>query len=161
MSGLGRVDGQPSALVIGYGNPYRRDDGTGWHVAGQLDRLKLPGVRVVRAHQLMPELAEELARSRLAVFVDACIGPHDGPVVVRPVRPGPPPALAHTWDPPGLLTLARELFRSDPIAWTVAISGHDFGTGCGLSQAARTAARQALGEIKRLVAEGQPIGSES
>ena len=58
-------------LVIGYGNTLRGDDGIGPAVAGEIDRLAVPGVRVIVVHQLTPELAADLAACRRAVFIDA------------------------------------------------------------------------------------------
>jgi Ni,Fe-hydrogenase maturation factor len=51
---------QSAILVIGYGNELRGDDAIGQWVA-----------RAVAAHQLTPELAEDLAHTDYAVFVDA------------------------------------------------------------------------------------------
>ena len=62
------------ALVIGYGNTLRGDDGIGPAVAEAVAALGLPGVRVIVAHQLTPELAADLADAQLVVFVDAAVG---------------------------------------------------------------------------------------
>ena len=47
------------ALIIGYGNPLRSDDGFGWH-AGRLLAQALAGqeAEVITCHQLTPELAD-------------------------------------------------------------------------------------------------------
>ena len=61
-------------LVIGYGNELRGDDGIGPRVAEAIAAAHHPGVRVVSCFQLVPELAADLAKARLAVFVDALTG---------------------------------------------------------------------------------------
>ncbi len=58
-------------LVIGYGNELRGDDGIGPHVVSELAALELPGVLTRIVHQLLPELAAELADTCLVIFVDA------------------------------------------------------------------------------------------
>jgi hydrogenase maturation protease len=70
-----------STLVIGYGNPLRRDDGFGYQVARRLAEL-LPADRadVIACHQLTPELAEPISRSELVIFVDARQGAEPGRV---------------------------------------------------------------------------------
>jgi Ni,Fe-hydrogenase maturation factor len=60
-----------SALVIGYGNDLRGDDAAGPRVAELIGARELPGVRAIASRQLTPDLAEQLARADLAVFVDA------------------------------------------------------------------------------------------
>ena len=42
-------------LLIGYGNPGRRDDGLGPALAGAIAAADLPGVEVESGYQLLPE----------------------------------------------------------------------------------------------------------
>ena len=60
------------ALIIGFGNPLRSDDGFGWH-ASRLLAQALTGqdAAVITCHQLTPELAEPLSQCSRAVFIDA------------------------------------------------------------------------------------------
>src|SRR5208282_6599133 len=61
-----------TALVIGYGNPLRSDDGFGWHASRLLaEALTGRDVEVITCHQLTPELAHPLSQCRRAVFIDA------------------------------------------------------------------------------------------
>ena len=73
------------SLIIGYGNPLRGDDGIGQAAAQAFaDEAAGDGIDVVRCHQLMPELAEQLAAVDLAVFVDAgATGAPGGVVTTR------------------------------------------------------------------------------
>jgi hydrogenase maturation protease len=45
-------------LIIGYGNPFRSDDGLGWQIANELSRTNRSAeTEVLPCHQLTPELA--------------------------------------------------------------------------------------------------------
>jgi hydrogenase maturation protease len=138
------------ALVIGYGNTLRGDDGIGPAVAEAIVARALPGVRVVVVHQLTPELAPDLAGCRRAVFVDAAATGEA--VTVTPLTDdAPAPSLAHAADPRGLLALARAAYGRGPEAWLVAVPGADFGYRDGLSEVGRERARSAASEVERLL----------
>ncbi len=62
-----------AALVIGYGNDLRCDDGAGRAVADRIEAMALPGVEVRSVQQLAPELALDIACAETVVFVDASI----------------------------------------------------------------------------------------
>ena len=59
---------QPVALVIGYGNTLRGDDGVGPLAADTIRGWGLEGVAAISITQLTPELAEPISAARLAVF---------------------------------------------------------------------------------------------
>jgi hydrogenase maturation protease len=139
-------------LVIGYGNPLRGDDGIGPVVAGEVGRLNLPGVRVLAVHQLAPELAADLADSRLAVFVDAATG-GEPVAAVRLEANAAAGVMTHTADPRGLLALARTVYGRSPEAWLVTAAGADFAFRDGLSPTGRENAREAVGSVRLLIAE--------
>jgi len=60
-----------TVLVIGYGNPGRRDDGLGPALAERLQELRLPGVDVDADYQLTVEDAAAAAEHDVVVFADA------------------------------------------------------------------------------------------
>jgi hydrogenase maturation protease len=124
-----------AALVIGYGNPLRQDDGLGWEVAARLRAEDLPGVDVVACHQLTPELAEPISRAERVIFVDICQGAEPGRVKCRPLTPDSAAELAfsHQVRPGALLHLARELYGACPPAWVVTVDGAAFGYHAALS----------------------------
>jgi hydrogenase maturation protease len=121
-------------LIIGYGNELRGDDGLGPFVAKSIAAAKLPGVEVKTAVQLLPELAADLAQTRLVVFVDASM---------KLAEPGIPVRLqatedtfswcTHRTDPRTLLALTQRIYGRTPEAWRLAISGRSFEHGVGLS----------------------------
>lgn len=138
------------ALVIGYGNELRRDDGAGPRVCRELEARRPPGVQIRIVHQLTPELAEPLAGARLAVFVDAAAG-GDG-VQCKPVTGSSGTlTLGHTGDPAWLLGLARAAFGRRPPAWLVTVPAEDFGFGTGLGPAADRYVPDALAAVERLL----------
>jgi len=92
-------------LVVGYGNALRRDDGVALRVAAAVASLGLAGVHVETAHELLPELAELVARAERVVFVDAAVDATG--VKVRRVEPAAArAALTHTAGPGGIVALA-------------------------------------------------------
>ena len=82
---------QPSRiLVIGYGNPGRRDDGLGPAFAGRLEALRLPGVTVESDYQLVIEHAHVAAQHDVVVFADAAADIQgQGPFYLRSLEPAP------------------------------------------------------------------------
>lgn len=74
------------ALIIGYGNPLRGDDGFGWHVADRLtELLNDESAKILAVHQLTPELAESIGEAKLVIFVDAAYGGEPGSWKCEPV----------------------------------------------------------------------------
>jgi hydrogenase maturation protease len=144
------------ALVIGYGNELRGDDGAGPRVARAVQGWGLPGVRALALHQLTPELAEDLAGARVAVFVDAAADAD--PAGPRRLSPGGGNALGHICDPGTLLALARGLFGRSPPAWLITVPARSFAPGEGLSETARAGVRRALPEVARLTRGGASTG---
>jgi hydrogenase maturation protease len=137
-------------LVIGYGNTLRRDDGIGPVVAGEVEELRLPGVRTLACQLLTPELADPLSRAGTVVFVDAAVG-HPGRVRMRRLDPsGSSQILAHAADPRTLLALARDAFGRAPEAWLLTVPAEDLGFGEQLSSAARRGLRKAVRAVQAL-----------
>lgn len=124
-------------LVIGFGNPLRGDDGAGWRVAELLcDDPRAAGARVLARHQLTPELAEDVAKARLLVLVDASAEPNRaGEISSSPLqsRPRSGALYSHHVDPAGLLELATALYGQAPPAVQVSVGAADLELGTELS----------------------------
>jgi hydrogenase maturation protease len=142
-------------LIVGYGNELRGDDGLGPRLAREIRALNLPDVHCVEAHQLLPELALDLAAHDAVLFVDAIQVDADAPVQKIPLTPLTP-AVAftgpHVSDPAGLLALTRDLYQKCPTAWLVAIPGTQFNFSDSLSPQAEKAVGQAVDAVKALIA---------
>jgi len=76
------------ALIIGYGNTLRGDDGFGWRAAEQLAASHSIGdVEVQTQHQLTPELAQTMSEADTVVFLDAAADGPPGQVRYRRIEP--------------------------------------------------------------------------
>ncbi len=137
-------------LIIGYGNPSRRDDGVGLAVVNELRRrLGVCGLDetadgfddlggpldTLFLQQLTPELAETLAQYDRVVFVDAHLA-QTGDDLVRQASLGPnldPALVSHHFKPGRLLALAQALYGHAPSAELISIRGFDFDFDTTLS----------------------------
>jgi hydrogenase maturation protease len=147
-----------AALVIGYGNELRGDDGAGFHLARRLaGDPRLDGTRVIARRQLTPELALDISRARLVVFIDASRLLAPGEVSSAAVHAatgtgasGAEAPYSHHMTAEALLGLAAELYGSAPQAMTVSVgvAGTDFGSE--LSPEVEAAVPQAADEVVRL-----------
>lgn len=136
--------------MIGFGNIYRRDDGVGFAVINALrERLKMPplgiqddgfndlghDVDTVVVHQLVPELAEVVARYDRIVFVDAHISSIPDSIKIEEVAICyKTTSVLHQLHPCALLALTYELYNCAPHGILVSVRGGDFDFGEGLSE---------------------------
>jgi len=158
------------ALVVAFGNVYRRDDGVGWAVLNALhERLygkPLPfdedgfdrlgrDVDLVFLHQLVPDLAETLAQYGLVVFVDAHVQGLPVDVYEQGVEPEYRPGLVtHHVNPSSLLAITRDLYGATPRCVVISVLGHDFDFGEGLSPRTAEQVPCVVERILDLVAQG-------
>lgn len=153
----------PPVLVLGYGNPGRRDDGLGPAFCAALAHRTLPGVTVLTAPQLVVEHAATVAAFATVVFVDAVL-PDGEPFSWKPVSPGAGGVAfsSHTSCPGAVLGLARVLYGASTRGWTLGIRGARFrGFGDELSPAARTNLRTALAWVLPLLPASRPAPTPS
>lgn len=136
-------------LIIGIGNTLRRDDGVAERVLELLGDVA--PARRLSCHQLLPELAEEIATAERVIFVDADLEP--GAPRLEPLAPRAAGTLAgHSLGPAQLLALASALYGFQGQAWLCRVPGEDFGDGLGLSPQAETNARQAAQLLRAFLA---------
>jgi hydrogenase maturation protease len=146
-----------AALVIGYGNGLRGDDGIGPQVAEAVARSVAPpaGVTVRICHQLVPELADDLRDRQLVVFVDATTRLAPGAVATRSLTaadaPAPSAGPDHRCTPGTLIRLAERLYGARPAAFLVTVGAAAFAHGEGLSPAVAAALPQAVAAVRRLI----------
>jgi hydrogenase maturation protease len=156
-------------LIIGYGNPSRRDDGVGLAVVNGLrqrlgqrsleegddgfNELGGSAVGTLFLEQLIPELAETLAAYDRVWFVDAHLGVYPDLVRRTPLAPGLDPAMvAHQIKPDTLLALAAQFYGHAPDAELISIRGFDFDFGEELSEATAAGAVQVVDELWQAIA---------
>jgi hydrogenase maturation protease len=147
-------------VVIAYGNPLRGDDGLAWRVAGQLKKaLASSVVEILEQQQLVPELAEPMARAGAVIFVDAAAaqGTSD-PGEIRIVefeeevalRAGESP-FHHQISPASLIALAGRLYGARPRAFVATLKGHDFSPGDRLSTPVERAMPEFVDRLQKLI----------
>jgi hydrogenase maturation protease len=130
----------PDVLIIGYGNDLRGDDAAGLHVARA---LAARGFHAVETHQLLPELAEQIAAANMVVFVDCHAGLAPGEVAVTEV--GKAEAAMHEpCSPRMLLDLAADVYGAAPLAYLVGIGPESLELGETLSPAVESAVRRVV-----------------
>ena len=122
-------------LIIGYGNPLRRDDGVGWAVIEALLAQASPDMTCLAVHQLTPELSEGVAHADVVMLIDARVEGEAGDIHITPILPcnDGTPTMTHHLSPRGLLDMAQWLYGKAPFTLLMTITGADFGIGEGLS----------------------------
>jgi hydrogenase maturation protease len=151
--------------IIGYGNPDRRDDGCGWHVAARL-RSSLgegEGITIRSLHQLDPVLAEDLEEADEVLFVDASVEESESGVEWRKVLPEGSvlPPMTHHLKPSFLMRLILSLGGRCPEAWLVSVKGEDFGLGEGLSPSTEQRVERVSEEILSYVLSSRTTDRQS
>ncbi len=141
------------ALVVGYGNDLRSDDGAGRWVADQVEARELPGVMVRSMSQLTPELALEVAGRACVVFVDADVDASE--LTVRPVAAGPTTGKTMTdhGDPATLLAMVPAVGEPPARAHLVSIPAANLDMGLTMTDTTRAAAEEAVARVVGLLAD--------
>lgn len=120
-------------LIVGYGNTLRGDDGAGVRVAERIAEQH-PEIDCLISHQLLPEMAERIARYEMIVFVDAALGIND--VVVSEIKPqkSAKPWSSHRCSPQSLVNAASTLVGTPPSrCYLIQIPAFTFDYGDELS----------------------------
>jgi hydrogenase maturation protease len=144
-----------SALVVGYGNALRTDDGLGWQVAERLAQdPRLAGAAVLQRQQLMPELAFDVSAATLVVLVDASHGPPPGTFTISQVEPASQSTAtwSHHLSPSTLVALADELYGRAPDVFLVSCGLDSTEIGDQLSPAVEAALPKVVDAVVELVA---------
>jgi hydrogenase maturation protease len=144
------------ALVIGYGNDLRTDDGAGRWVADRLDELALEGVEVRSVSQLTPELALIVAGRDVVVFVDASVDTAELTIAEVDASMAGSGVMSHHGDPATLLTMAASVGPRPDRAYVVSIPASDLGMGLELTPATLAAAELAVTRIVDLLHDDGP-----
>jgi hydrogenase maturation protease len=147
-------------LVIGFGNPSRRDDGVGLAVVNGLRaHLGLPlldegadgfdelggTLDTLFLQQVGPELAETLAGYDRVFFVDAHAGNYPELVHRESLEANSGRSLvSHHMKPGQLLALAAQLYGASPAAELLSVRGLDFDFGSELSPITATGISQVV-----------------
>ncbi|HET6211166.1 MAG TPA: hydrogenase maturation protease [Jatrophihabitans sp.] len=132
------------AVVIGVGNPYRRDDGIGPAAIAELQDLCSADVLLTVADGEPTQLLDAWAGARLAVVIDAvrCQPASPGRIhrsTLGQLGPGDGSASTHGLGIPDAVRLAQVLERVPDRLVVYAVEAADLGFGLGLSPAVAAA----------------------
>ena len=134
-------------LVIGIGNPGRRDDGAGAVLVERLRELDIPGVFCDANYQLGIEDALDCSEHDMVVFVDAAVD-LGTPFTFTELQPEYKVAVTtHHLPPEAVLALCGELYGRLPRAYVLAIGGSDWDIGEGLCEETERNCRAALDHL--------------
>jgi hydrogenase maturation protease len=144
------------ALLIGIGNPLRRDDGVAQAVLDLLGGS--PGIDLLPLHQLTPEIASECAGYDPVIVIDADVSASvlklrslpDGTGMLRK-------AFTHAPGPEDIVAIARSVFGFRGRAFLCRIPVSDLEVGAGLTPHAQGMAHTAAKLIRQFVAGGSGI----
>jgi hydrogenase maturation protease len=152
------------ALIIGYGNPLRGDDGLGWHVADRLtELLNDESAKILTVHQLTPELAESIGEAKLVIFVDAAYDGEPGTWKCEPAASDTilSNALAHYFTPAGLLAYTEAIYQAKPEALVLSIAAAAFDCGEQLTPRAEAVLPEVVQHIHALISHPPKVPSQS
>lgn len=137
------------ALLIGYGNPGRGDDGLGPALAEALAAEGIPGLQVEVDFQLNVENAFDLKGFDAVYFADAAVQGAE-PFEFRQIQAADPTVFSsHSLSPEGLLALASQLFNIKILGYVLAIRGYEFDQfGAPLSPRAQENLAAALAHMR-------------
>ena len=157
----------PRALVIGFGNIDRADDGVAFFVINVLRRrldqkmlteedagLEDLGAPIdsIFLSQLVPELLDTLAEYGQVIFVDAHVYENMESLHCATVLPEYTPAtFTHHVTPGMLLALLKALHHLEPTGHTVSIRGYDFDFHRDLSPETKALVEPAVDYILHLL----------
>jgi hydrogenase maturation protease len=136
-------------IVVAYGNTLRGDDGAAWAVAEMLIARR-PDLVVHVVRSLAPELADDLATARIAVFVDARSGRCPGRIRIESIDCDGDVGASHGCSPAAIIASLDQLYGRRPAAFLVTIEGARFGFGEALSAEVEEAIPEAVAAIESL-----------
>jgi hydrogenase maturation protease len=150
-------------IVIAYGNPLRGDDGLAWHAADELkSKFASSDVEILKRHQLVPELAEDISHANLVIFMDAAVEKtaNAPSAELRILEIGQQETtwangspFHHQFSPASLLALTLKLYKARPRAFVAELLGKDFDPGERFSPAVQHAMPEFVGRIEKLILE--------
>ncbi|MGO9379005.1 MAG: hydrogenase maturation protease [Dissulfurispiraceae bacterium] len=147
-------------LIIGYGNPMRKDDGLGPAACVRLEGLvRDEDVKIMVRHQMGMELTDDIACADLAIFIDAHVGGSPGTLKEEAISPDTavPGSFSHHMRPGVLLGCVQALYSRHPDAVIYSITGQSFDFGEGLSSAVEAALPILINKVLAKIAQFKSI----
>jgi hydrogenase maturation protease len=150
---------QSGVLVIGYGNTLRCDDGAGVVAAQQLAARVGNQAAVITAHQLLPEMACEIACFDTVIFMDASVDLPGGVVASAAVNPSAAEAgpTGHHLTPAALLAMTDSMFGRAARGHIIAVGAESLELGESLSPAVTVAVDEMVDRAIGLIESRVPV----
>lgn len=144
-------DPRARRLIVGVGNPSRGDDAVGPLAVERLAALNLPDLELLTDFQLQVEYLLDMADRDLVVFVDATVDPRVRDFAFTPLRPERDNSFSsHELSPQAVLAAYERHYRAPPPpSFALAIRGHGFELGEGLSPETAAGLEAALADLVR------------
>jgi len=146
------------ALIYGYGNPGREDDGLGIEmvkmVQNWIDMHKLDCMTTDSNYQLNIEDAEKISEWDIVVFVDASKDENLHEFICSKVEPSDAKVefTMHAVSPAYVLHLSQKLFNKSPETYVMGIKGYEWDFKEGLSDCAKLNLEQGFQYLTRKLA---------
>ncbi|KAA3644614.1 MAG: Ni/Fe hydrogenase [Chloroflexi bacterium] len=149
------------ALIYGYGNPGRQDDGLGIALTQRLEAWvsenQLMGVEFDNNYQLNIEDADAIAQKDIVIFADASDEDIEDFCFSRVDASAKVSFTTHAASPGYIVQLCKELFQKEPLALLLHIKGYEWAFQEGLSERARENLEGALAQMKTLLTDLENI----
>jgi hydrogenase maturation protease len=131
-------------LLIGYGNPGRRDDGLGAALADAIEARHIGGVTTDADYQLNIEYAADIQTVDKVIFADASENAAE-PFEFKSLSPADRVTFTtHSVSPESVLAGCQDLLGHAPEAHVLAIRGYSFEMQEGLTEQALSNLAQAV-----------------
>lgn len=140
--------------VIGYGNPLRSDDGIGWALAEELEKICFdPKLEIQTFIQLVPEIAARFKEFERVVFIDAAVNGIPGGFSLTSWTTGKAydQDSTHSFDLGDLFRFSGINESDLPELLLFTVTGSDFSVGDSLSDVVKSNIPNALKTLERLV----------
>ena len=136
---------QSDTLLIAIGNTARRDDGLGWLFLDQIMELDCFQGKTTYCYQLQVEDAALIEQHPRIIFVDATEEKLNNGFEWEKVKPKNDFTFTtHALTPEAVLYLCQELYKKNPLAYTLKIQGFKWKLKTGLSKKATKNLKKAL-----------------
>jgi hydrogenase maturation protease len=145
-----------NVLVIGYGNTLRGDDGAGVKAAETISQLH-PEFKCIYLHQLVPELAEQIAECDLVFFIDAQkdITQPNARLVAPSIETDQ--LRTHFISPESLLALSQQLYQHLPKkAYVIGIPASQFEFSEEFSASTKIGVNESAQMVNKIFSEFYP-----
>lgn len=161
------------AMIIGYGNLDRQDDGVAWHVMA--DSLAMLGVsRPLDCYsdlqietptadfrfmlQLDPEIAQTLASYPRVCFVDACVNDLEHGFKLEKIEAQYQPSpMTHHMTPETCMAICEALYQKSPEAMLLSVSAYEFNFSNILSKQTQAHLAPAVNKLYKWVINSSPV----